>query len=110
MVKGTDSEAVQTMKHRSRAGNNRPSLSKKSRKARKTTGAHVAKTGRPANSGDVRLSPRFRSPVDIERLGKALVAIAMRQAPEPEAGAEDDAGADTKGRDGTTGAGHDTQQ
>jgi hypothetical protein len=37
------------------------------------------KRGRPASSSSVRLTPQFRSPIDIERLGKALVAIAMKQ-------------------------------
>jgi len=43
-----------------------------------------AKTGRPASSSDVRLVPTFRNPVDIERLGKALVAIAMKLPATPE--------------------------
>jgi hypothetical protein len=46
----------------------------------KTRHSKHRKQGRPRGSSDVRLTPHFRSPVDIERLGKALVAIAMRQA------------------------------
>jgi hypothetical protein len=45
----------------------------------KTRHGKSRKAGRPASSSDVRLTPQFRTPVDIERLGKALVAIAMKQ-------------------------------
>jgi hypothetical protein len=38
------------------------------------------KRGRPVSSSDIYLSPHFRNPVDIERLGKALVSIALKRA------------------------------
>jgi hypothetical protein len=37
------------------------------------------KAGRPVSSNDVRLNPHFNNPIDIEKLGKALVAIALKQ-------------------------------
>jgi hypothetical protein len=48
------------------------------------------KQGRPASSSHVRLSPQFRNPVDIERLGKALVAIAIKQTVKPNTTTNDD--------------------
>ena len=54
-------------------------VSKVSKKNKnKSGGSKPRKVGRPSSSSDVRLSPHFRSPLDIERLGKALVAIALR--------------------------------
>jgi hypothetical protein len=55
----------------------------------KTRHKKMKKTGRPASSSNVRLTPHFRNPVDIERLGKALAAIALKQsAPENRSGKE----------------------
>jgi hypothetical protein len=42
------------------------------------------KAGRPASSSDVTLVPQFRNPVDIKRLGKAFVAIAMKLPAKPD--------------------------
>jgi hypothetical protein len=36
--------------------------------------------GRPASSIDVRLTPKYHDPIDVARLGKALAAIALKQA------------------------------
>ena len=57
------------------SGVGRKSMSGKSNPIR----LRKSKAGRPASSSDVRLTPHFRSPLDIERLGKALVAIALKQ-------------------------------
>lgn len=58
----------------------------------KTRHKKHAKRGRPASSSDVRLTPHFRNPVDIERLGKALVAIALKTEIEKENNKECDNG------------------
>ncbi|MCL2280662.1 hypothetical protein FWC31_02125 [Candidatus Saccharibacteria bacterium] len=38
------------------------------------------RVGRPASSNDVRLTPKYHDPIDVARLGKALAAIALKQA------------------------------
>jgi hypothetical protein len=66
--------------------------STKQHKTSKELGAsatsQASKRGRPANSSEVRLDPQFRNPVDIERLGKALVAIALKQTVSLESGTD----------------------
>ena len=47
------------------------------------------KQGRPMASRDVRVTPEFREEPDIEKLGRALVAVAMRIAEQKQA--EEDA-------------------
>ena len=56
-------------------------MSQKTNKTTANSGSNdkPRRIGRPSSSSDVRLTPHFRSPVDIERLGKALVAIALKQ-------------------------------
>lgn len=38
------------------------------------------KRGRPIQSGNVRITPEFREKPDIEKLGRALIAIAINNA------------------------------
>lgn len=47
------------------------------------------KQGRPMASRDVRVTPEFRKEPDIEKLGRALIAVAMRIAEQKQA--EEDA-------------------
>lgn len=42
------------------------------------------KRGRPKTSHDVRVIPEFREQPDIEKLARALLAVAMNQAKEKE--------------------------
>ena len=47
------------------------------------------KQGRPMASRDVRVTPEFREETDIEKLGRALIAVAMHIAEQKQA--EEDA-------------------
>lgn len=42
--------------------------------------AKKRKRGRPIQSGNVRITPEFREKPDIEKLGRALIAIAINNA------------------------------
>ena len=44
------------------------------------------KRGRPMASRDVRVTPEFRDNPDIEKLGRALIAVALSIAQKKEAG------------------------
>lgn len=44
------------------------------------------KRGRPVSSRDVKVTPEFREQPDIEKLGRALIAVAMRIAEQKQAG------------------------
>lgn len=43
------------------------------------------KRGRPMASRDVKITPEFRENPDIEKLGRALIAVAIRIAQQKEA-------------------------
>ena len=43
------------------------------------------KRGRPISSNDVRVTPEFRENPDIEKLGRALIAVAISIAQKKEA-------------------------
>lgn len=43
------------------------------------------KRGRPMASRDVKITPEFRKNPDIEKLGRALIAVAIRIAQQKEA-------------------------
>lgn len=43
------------------------------------------KRGRPMTSRDVKITPEFRENPDIEKLGRALIAVAIRIAQQKEA-------------------------
>lgn len=43
------------------------------------------KRGRPMTSRDVNVTPEFRKDPDIEKLGRALIAVAMRIAEQKQA-------------------------
>lgn len=50
------------------------------------------KRGRPTTSGHVRVTPEFRREPDIEKLGRALIAIAVSMAEKKKAGSTGDTG------------------
>lgn len=56
------------------------------------------KRGRPMASRDVKVTPKFRENPDIEKLGRALIAVAIRITQQKEA----EETAAKKGRDNTT--------
>lgn len=40
----------------------------------------VSPAGRKIQSDKVRIEPVFRKPIDVDKLGKAIIALALRQA------------------------------
>ena len=47
------------------------------------SGGRVERRGRKATSTNVRLLPEFREEPDIEKLGRAILALAMQNAKNP---------------------------
>ena len=48
------------------------------------------KKGRPDRSGNIRITPEFRDEPDIEKFGRALIAVALRIMEEKTAGEKGD--------------------
>lgn len=53
------------------------------------------KHGRPMSSHNVKVTPEFRKDPDIEKLGRALIAVAMRIAEQKQAQEAGDTDKDT---------------